>query len=166
MHAPHPASLKDEALLAQCDLKRGKGSGPGGQRRNKVQTAVLLTHRPTGLTGQASERREAEANKRSALGRLRLALALEIRTAWSVPSALWVGRRQGDRLPVNPRHVDVPALIAEALDALASTAWDDALAAQRLGISRTQLLKLLRIDHRGIALLNTKRSARGNSPVA
>ena len=75
---PHPACAAVEDLLDACDLRRGKASGPGGQRRNKVATAVDLTHRETGLRARATERRKAEDNRREALFRLRLALAVSV----------------------------------------------------------------------------------------
>lgn len=47
-----------------------RGSGPGGQHRNKVSTAIRITHRPTGIVVQAEEERSQTANRRRALGRL------------------------------------------------------------------------------------------------
>ena len=48
----HPASLDDDRLLAECDQSFLRRSGPGGQNRNKVETAVVLRHRPTGLIAE------------------------------------------------------------------------------------------------------------------
>ena len=76
----HPAALDDDVLLAQCDQKFMRRSGPGGQNRNKVETAVVLHHRPSGLVAEANERRSQSENKREALRRLRFALAMEVRT--------------------------------------------------------------------------------------
>jgi protein subunit release factor B len=66
--------LTDEALLAECDVIPFRGSGPGGQHRNKVETGVRLLHRPTGLVAQASERRSRLQNLGVALDRLRVLL--------------------------------------------------------------------------------------------
>src|SRR5690606_15091114 len=76
----HPATLSDEDLLKECQIGKGRSSGPGGQHRNKVETQVTITHLPTGVTARAGERRSAEENKRVAIRRLRLALAVEVRT--------------------------------------------------------------------------------------
>ena len=63
----HPAALDPEVLAPQCEFRATRRSGPGGQNRNKVETAVILTHRPTGISAQASERRTQGENRRMAL---------------------------------------------------------------------------------------------------
>lgn len=64
----------DETLLAECDVESFRGSGPGGQHRNKTETAVRLRHRPTGLVAQATERRSRQQNLALALERLQARL--------------------------------------------------------------------------------------------
>lgn len=44
--------LSDEQLLSQCDQTTFKSSGPGGQHRNKRETAVRLKHLSTGIIAQ------------------------------------------------------------------------------------------------------------------
>lgn len=44
--------LSDEQLLSQCDQTTFKSSGPGGQHRNKRETAVRLKHLSTGIVAQ------------------------------------------------------------------------------------------------------------------
>ena len=75
----HPAALDPAVLATQCEFRATRRHGPGGQNRNKVETAVILTHRPTGISAQASERRTQGENRRTALHRLRLELASTIR---------------------------------------------------------------------------------------
>src|SRR5262249_34131870 len=65
----HFAALDPEVLAAQCEFRTTRRSGPGGQNRNKVETAVILTHRKTGVSATASERRTQGENRRAALKR-------------------------------------------------------------------------------------------------
>jgi protein subunit release factor B len=59
-----------EALERDCDLEFFIAGGPGGQHRNKVETAVRLTHRPSGLVVTATERRSQSANRDAAYERM------------------------------------------------------------------------------------------------
>jgi hypothetical protein len=164
---PHPASLGDDELLAACEVRFTRRSGPGGQHRNKVETAVILHHLPSGLSAEAHEQRSQAENRRMALFRLRLRLALELRTqpTDSSPSALWQARRQGMRISVATEHRDFPSLIAEALDALALHAYVPKAAADQLGISASQLIRLLRQYPPALAALNTQRQTLGKPPL-
>ena len=64
-------ALEADALLAKCDVDVYTGGGPGGQHRNKTESAVRLTHPPTGVTVTATERRSQHENREVALERLR-----------------------------------------------------------------------------------------------
>ena len=57
-------------LLGDCDVVPYKASGPGGQHRNKAETAVRVTHRPTGIVKIGTESRSQSANKLRALARV------------------------------------------------------------------------------------------------
>ncbi len=162
---PHPAAIPGEMLLKQCTTVKGRTSGPGGQHRNKVETKVTLTHTPTGVAAHAGERRSAMENKRVALFRLRLALAMQVRCA--VPagearSALWLSRCTAEgRIACNPRHEDYPALLAEALDMIAAAKFEPDSAAIRLGCSTSQLIKLVKHHPPALESWNRARAARG-----
>lgn len=163
---PHPACLDPERLLAECQLRFTRRSGPGGQNRNKVETAVVLLHRPTGLEAEANERRSQGENRREAIHRLRVRLAVEVRTPAEQslhvsPSPLWKSRCRGGRLQINPGHDDFPALLAEALDVIVMAGFDPKPAAERLGCSSTQLIKLLQHEPRAMAWWNNCRLERG-----
>src|SRR5262245_19802443 len=64
----HPTDR--ESLERDCDLEFFVAGGPGGQHRNKVETGVRLTHRPTGLVVTATERRSQSANRDAAYERM------------------------------------------------------------------------------------------------
>jgi ribosome-associated protein len=49
-----------------------KSSGPGGQHKNKRETAVRVRHLPSGITALATEHRSQARNKALALRRLEL----------------------------------------------------------------------------------------------
>ena len=59
-----------ESLERDCDLEFFVAGGPGGQHRNKVETGVRLTHRPSGLVVTATERRSQSANRDAAFERM------------------------------------------------------------------------------------------------
>ena len=61
-------------LLKEVQIQTLRGSGPGGQHRNKVETAVRIVHIPTGITVTASEHRSQLRNKKLALERLQTRL--------------------------------------------------------------------------------------------
>jgi len=164
----HPAALPAQQLLAECDLRQLRRSGPGGQHRNKVETAVVLSHRPTGVRAEANERRSQAENRSVALLRLRLNLALEIRHSRAsneTPSPLWQSRCRGGRIGVSASHEDFPALLAEALDAVSACDADVKAAAARLHCTGSQLVKLLKKEPRVMLLMNRWRGEHGLHPL-
>lgn len=58
------------SLEHDCDLAFFIASGPGGQRRNKVETGVRLIHRPTGVRVTATERHSRQANREAVFTRM------------------------------------------------------------------------------------------------
>ncbi len=93
---PHPSTIEEKTLLAASEMSFGRSSGPGGQHRNKVDTGVRIVHKPSGVEARATERREQRVNRARAVFRLRMKLALKVRTATGrvnhLLSALWESR--------------------------------------------------------------------------
>ena len=164
----HPASLEIDRLLDQCDVRRQRRSGPGGQHRNKVETGVVIRHCPTGIEASATERRSQVQNRQMAVRRLRTRLAVEVRSPRQSsrgPSALWQSRCQGGRFSINLHHDDFPTLLAEALDVVMEQDADLSAAAQRLACSRSQLTRLLKMVPEAIQQVNRYRESLGLRPL-
>jgi hypothetical protein len=168
----HPATIPTESLLKDCDEIRTRRSGPGGQHRNKVETAIVLTHRPTGITAEAGERRSQPENREVAVFRLRVNLALKTRLPRVNVSSenldvspLWQERSRNGRISVNPSHDDFPALLAESLDVIADHQWDVAESAGQLGVSSSQLVRFLKFEARALLLVNQQRQQNGMRPL-
>ena len=165
--APHPATLDEHALVEQCGFSKDRAGGPGGQNRNKVESRVTILHGPTGIEAHAGERRSAVDNRRVALFRLRLLLAVSVRTpiaAGDVRSDLWRSRcpdAGGGKIACNPEHHDYPALLAEALDVVWASGLDVGKAALRLCASTSQLTKLMKDHPPAFVRLNQARLAAG-----
>ena len=110
-------ALPDEKLLADCTVETYRSGGPGGQHRNKRDSAVRLTHRPTGAVATATERRSQHENRHRALVRLRRAIAIRVRQAVSVPQACPPGAG-----PVLVSPGEASASAAHSAEAAASAA--------------------------------------------
>jgi protein subunit release factor B len=65
----HLKKLRDE-----CDVETYRASGPGGQHRNKTESAVRMTHLPSGIVRVATENRSQLRNRELALERIWKAL--------------------------------------------------------------------------------------------
>lgn len=67
-----PPSLSFNIPPSENDLSitHLKGSGPGGQNRNKRMSGVRVEHLPTGIVVVATERRSQQQNLSAALDRL------------------------------------------------------------------------------------------------
>jgi len=166
----HPAQQPIEQLLSDCATNRQKRSGPGGQHRNKVETAIRIEHLPTGIKAQASETRNQEKNRKKAIFRLRILLALGVRTpidpASYQPSSIITNRIKKGRLALNPNHEQYPAILAEILDLTTTLDGDVKTAAELLNLTTTQLIKLLKTEPRALELINRQRRQNNRHPLS
>lgn len=161
----HPAHLDCESLKKVCTQKSFKASGPGGQHRNKIETGIMWTHIPTGITAQAAERREQHINSHMAFKRLRLNLALKHRTPFVQPQALWKTRVNHGRVTCSVDHDHYASLLADVLDAHEHFEGDLKKCAQIFDITVSQLVKFVGRSRLALAHLNQQRQSRGLHPL-
>jgi len=171
----HPSLLPLETLQQQCRWSFSRASGPGGQHRNKVETAVVIEHLASGIRASASEERSQHRNRQVALQRLRCALAVEYREpVGSDPvgsdlverpaSELWRTYCRSGKIRVSSDNEHFPCLLAEIFEALIGSDYDLAETAKRFDTSSTQLVRILGSYAPALAHLNAALVARGQSP--
>ena len=185
--------LDDKDLLARCDLHTYKASGPGGQHRNKVSSAVRLRHRQTGVTAQAAESRSQHDNRRVGLRRLRMNLACRCRhpvnLADAAVPAVVAECLSGPRAACGPagktppggkEHADAPLpkylnvgrkdarfwpVAAFLLDVLDAADGRVAPAARAVGISTANLVRFLKTDRHLLGAAQTLRKQHDRKPI-
>jgi protein subunit release factor A len=98
-----PVPDSDEELLSQCRVDTFQAGGKGGQHQNRTESAVRLTHRPTGIVVTARDERSQHRNRAIALERLRERLRKRNRRPKRrIPSR--VPRREKERRLRNKKH--------------------------------------------------------------
>jgi hypothetical protein len=161
----------DAVLLAECEVDRYRASGPGGQHRNKTESAIRLRH-PSGVTAIAEDTRSQHENREIALRRMREHLAWQRREPIALdtyaPSARLAALVAGGTAPLGAKTRLTGGYLvamAELLDVLAASGAEVAATAQRLGISTGALSKLVMHDDRVARTVNQMRTQRGLRPL-
>ena len=169
--ASHPCCLSDDELSAQCDLRTQRRSGPGGQHRNKTSSGVFLLHRITGVTAEATERRSQAENRRVALSRLRMKLAIEVRTASPIAGEIAAeDKKQRERLHVRKlrvakEHADYPILMAMVLNDLYISGGQPSLASIPWSVGSSAMVRLLKSYPRSLIFVNEVRNHHDRLPL-
>ncbi|MBA3273183.1 MAG: peptide chain release factor-like protein [Chthoniobacterales bacterium] len=159
----NPWDLPDGKLLAECRFETYTASGPGGQKRNKTQAAVRITHTPTKIHAVATDSRSQRENRIHALRNLRHKLAIEIRREipdlvnYHVPN--WLAEYGG--LHINAKNPRYAGAIAEVLDVLKAMHWSVSKSAVMLGVTTSALTRFLHDDPPLWAHVNQTRSLLG-----
>jgi hypothetical protein len=162
----------DDALIAQCEVDRYRASGPGGQHRNKTESAVRLRHKPSGASAIGEDSRSQAENKVHAVRRLRSTIALDVREPVQIegyaPSPRLAALLAGGTAPLGARTRLTGAYwaaIAELLDLLVAGDLEIGATAQRLGVTTGALSKLLLHDDQIGRAVNDLRRARQMRPL-
>jgi peptide chain release factor-like protein len=158
----------DAVLLSQCEVDTYRASGPGGQKRNKTESAVRLRHRPSGIIVIAEESRSQPENKARALRRLRKAMALRVREevdGGEVPAAVRACIDGRGRLEVGRRDARYLPAVAGVLDVFSASRSSMADTAKRLGITTGNLSAFLTEDDELFVEANRLRSTFGLRPL-
>ena len=143
--------LDDEALGKECTFESFKGSGNGGQKRNKTSSAVRVRHLPSGATAEDAVERSWFRNRANALRKLRLKISLLYREP---PAPL-------PRPVCALEHADYPLWRAVLLDAAEDWGYEPKPTAEFLGMSPSALVKLFYRDKELWENINRKRQALG-----
>jgi hypothetical protein len=162
----------DDGLIAQCEVDRYRASGPGGQHRNKTESAVRLRHKLTGVAAIGEDSRSQSENKLHAVRRLRAALALQVREPVQldgyVPSPRLAAFVAAGTAPLGAKTRltgEYWASIGELLDLLVANNLEIGTTAQRLGLTTGALSKQLLHDDAVGRVVNDLRRARGMRPL-
>eukprot|EP00850_Spirogloea_muscicola_P012155 SM000077S21629 [mRNA] locus=s77:587798:590727:- [translate_table: standard] len=175
---PQYLLLADAELLRQCQVDTFRASGPGGQHRNKTESAVRLRHTPTGLVSQSSEQRSQITNRATALYRLRQVISLKVRRPLEVaeyeapeellrilPPSAAVRQSRGYKQFVGPNHPDFLLGMQALLDVVAAYKGSVSDAAAIIGVSTGALSKVLLSDKSLMQEVNDLRAAQGLKPL-
>jgi hypothetical protein len=157
--------LSEAELLAQCREDHYRGSGPGGQKRNKTSSGVRIRHLPSGTIATATESRSQKENRLWAIRRLRIKLATELREpvdlAHFAPPDWFLSIRRESRIEVSHRHPFYTPAAGLILDLFAAVHGNPAAVAMNLGVSTTAVIKLLEAEPAFWAAANHIRAAAG-----
>jgi len=169
----------ENALLKDCRVDAYKSPGPGGQRKNKVATAIRLLHEPSGISAQGRQTRSQHRNKTLALRNLRMRIACNYRqpqdlTQLELPDEIaecFQHTRPGSTEHVKKRlsrktgsrcFWPVAAFVLDVFDAAEGQL---SRASDALGISTANLTAFLHAHRHLLAAAQIIRKAHGYTPL-
>jgi hypothetical protein len=165
-------ALADAALLAQCTMDRLRGSGPGGQKRNKTESSVRLRHAATGLAALSGESRSQPENKARALRRLRERFAFDLREpveldGYQAPAGLaaLLAQEQVRKSEKWLRSPEYLGAVGDLIDLYQACGCSVAEAARRMAIPAGKIERVVRVDTRLARKLGELKVAQRGRPA-
>lgn len=126
--------MDDESLSRLCELEFFKGTGNGGQKRNKTSSAARVRLIGTSYAASDCAERSQHRNRAVALAKLRIAVAFGERRSPALSP---------ERFECALEHPDYPLWLARVLDLAEEERWELKGVAAKLGCSPSALTKKL-----------------------
>jgi hypothetical protein len=167
-------------LIKDCRVDRYKSSGPGGQHKNKVETAIRVVHKPSGLSACGQQTRSQLRNKTLALRNLRMHIACSYRQPQDLtkltipdeiaeylqpPAASAPQRSNKRKLSLASGNWYFWPVVAIVLDVFDSSQGQLSTASTALGISTANLAAFLRSDRHLLQAAQAIRTAHNHTPL-
>ena len=130
-------TMDDAALSAVCRITFTKGTGPGGQKRNKTSSAVTVSISEMDVTASDCTERSQNRNRTNALRKLRMQIAFKFRNDHPLPP---------ENMDCSMNSPSYPLFAARLLDVFEASGFDHRAAAIVCGTTQTGLLKKLYRD--------------------
>ena len=142
-------NLSDRELVSSCRVESFRASGPGGQHRNTADSAVRITLKQSPLSTYATTSRSQHKNKAEAIKKLRILIAMEMRSE-IVPT--WT-----DSFKIGKNDKRYPVFISSILDVFHLSEWEMGRTSKKLKISTGKLNRVLNSNPVLLARVNQER---------
>ena len=153
-------ALSDEELMKECRFDAMRGTGPGGQKRNKTSSAARVTHLESGLSAFDDVTRSQHQNLKHALDKLRGEIAVNL-----LPG-------EGESTPCiplapvpKPNSRNYFLWLGRIFDALLATDFQMPEAAARFECSPSHLIRIVAKDEFAWQKLAEARQRRKMTPL-
>ncbi len=163
-------AFEDAQLLKGCVVETFRASGPGGQHRNKTDSAVRLRHEASGCVVQAFESRSQHENRALALERLRACIALRVRRpveleGYVAPPALRAILPGAGSQRVRGRNPAFWPGVQALMDLMVAEGLALGPTSARLGMSTGQLSRVITSEPELLRAVNAMRAEAGLHPL-